>query len=948
METTLYLQFKKTAERFPQMMCLSEEDYHLNYTRADKLIDNISYSLHSQGVKSKDVVALYAPKSLDGMLIFLALSKLGATCLTLDLAFPPAMIGYVLEDAKVDFIVSSKPFPVDTNLPVLTLAHLIKMSEGESPVVIDDHCAWLVYSSGTTGQPKGIRISGSAMLNSIYARHQFCKYSPKDKVACNIYFYWEAFRPLFFGAHLVIVNDSTLFNLNNYVDFLCKNEITETLWTPSFSEMLFTNASDEQLDKLKSLRRVWFNGEVVSDKLAQDASRLLPQVSCFNLYSISETFDVSAQLIQAKKETNVTCASIGRPLPGVQAWILDENGKQCAVGETGELYLHSRSLADGYLNAETAQAQAFVHISSLYSFAPCYRTKDLAYQDETGEIFILGRNDHVVKLRGYNVSLLAIEDALKKSLPIRHCVVKLEGEQAVSQVLVTAIEPCDYEEFISTYDIDVHLGFSKKLQTYLSSVLPSYSIPSQFIIKKSLTLDPYSSKLDRKKIFNNYSDDKLLAIWQDIFALEEHQLSNESHFFELGANSLQAIEFMHRVQKIFNFTFTIEQLHQYPTLAAQRNFLNNLDNQHIKERINYDNDLSIDLSLKPEPTDIRNISEANNIFITGVTGFLGAHWLAECLQETTAHLYCLIRAESDIKALERLKQTFIFYKLDTSLLNDRIHVVVGCLSKPYLGLSEAVWQNLAKDIDLILHAASQVNLLYPYLHLKTSIVDGGRRMLTLATTNKIKPIIVISSDAVYPEGLVVKGDEFLNEDTFDSLTYGYAQAKWVQEALVQKVSLSYELPFLIVRLGNLAPSLATGVVNPKDVNYLLCQTIYQEKKLPEALMLEFSSVDKVTSFLTKVDIDNRILPFSNNTVITQAEFINLCSEWSLECLSQIEWHELLQEKVPELLAIDGAHGNGTLIKPSTDASKHLSLSKQEQRQLIDYLSNVKYEVLREA
>lgn len=948
METTLYLQFKKTAEHYSQMLCLSEDDYHLTYKRADKLVDDISYSLHSQGVQAGDVVALYTAKSLDGVLVFLALSRLGATCLTLDLAFPPAMIEHVLEDANVRFVVSQKMFPANTSVPVLSLPKLIKAAEGEAPIVLEDHIAWLVYSSGTTGKPKGICISGHAMLTSIQARHQFCSYSPEEKVACNIYFYWEAFRPLFFGAHVVVVSDELLFNVDRYIDFLHTNEIIETLWTPSFAEMLLANLSSSQLEALSSLKRIWFNGEVVSDKLAKDVVKLLPHTKCYNLYSISETFDVSAKLIQPQNNSDASCASIGFPLPSVQAWILDKDGRQCDVGETGELFLHSRSLADGYLNNAKAQAEAFVHISSLYTFARCYRTKDLAYRDEHGEIFVLGRNDYVVKLRGYNVSLLAIEDTLKKSLAIRHCAVKLEGGQAVSQVLVAALEPNDYQQFINHYEIDLELGLSKKLQTYLSEVLPSYAVPTRFVIKQSLALDPYSSKLDRKKVFNNYSDDKLLAIWQDIFHCDEKQLTDASHFFEMGANSLQSIELMHRVKKLFNFTFTIEQLHQYPTIGMQRQFLNNPDNQHQKQKIDYANDLSIDLTLKPIANKLQNLSEAKHVFITGVTGFLGAHWLSECLQTTKAQYHCLVRATDKAQALQRIKQAFEHYQLDSTLIDERVTVVAGCLTQAYLGLNPKEWQTLTQQMEIILHAASQVNLFYPYQQLKASIVDGTRRMLTLATTEILKPMIVISSDSVYPKNYQGEVDAFLSDKTFNALTYGYAQAKWVQEALVKKVSQTYDLPYLVVRLGNLAPSLQTGIVNANDVNHLVCQAIHQTHSMPENLALEFTPVDKVVGLLITMNINNKVLQLGNTTLISASRLQALCESWHLKIVSLQDWQQLLQESAPELLAIEDANGLGLNIMPPVAIAKQLQLSKTEQQQLIHYLANAKLQTLREA
>ncbi len=939
MEATLYLQFKKSAERFSDLMCCSDDDGHLNYAQAGKVVDGISYRLHVKGVKAGDVVALYTGKSKDSLLVFLALSKLGATCLTLDLAFPEDMIKYVLSDAKVSHVIGSKSFPVATEIKMLTLCELTKSAEGESPTMIEGHTAWLVYSSGTTGRPKGINLSGSAMLHSIFSRQKFSAYASHDKVACNIYFYWEAFRPLFFGAHVLIVSDKLLFGLNRYVDFLFENKITETLWTPSFAEMLLSQATDASLSKLNALTRVWFNGEVVSDKLATDVFRCLPSVNCFNLYSISETFDVSAQLIERNKSDESVCASIGKPLAGVTAWILDEHGKQCETGETGELYLHSKSLADGYLNAPEAQAKAFVHINSAYTLACCYRTKDLAYQSESGEIFILGRNDHVVKLRGYNVSLLSIEDALKKSLAIRQCVVKLDGSQAINQVLVAALEPENYDEFIKIYRIDLDLGFSKPLQTQLATVLPSYSIPAKFIVKRSLSLDPYSTKLDVKKIFNKYSDDKLLAIWQDIFSMQENELNGDSHFFDLGANSLQAIELMHRVQKIFNFSFSIEQLEQHSTLASQRSFLNEPNNQNVKGKINYLNDLTFDFSLTPKATTINNLSQAEHVFITGVTGFLGAHWLEKCLKTTTAEYYCLIRADNETNAMARLRQTFEHYQLDISLLNERVHVLVGCLTKPYLGIKQSAWDVLSLDMDIILHAASHVNLLYPYKRLKASIVDGGRCMLTLAVTKKIKPIVIISSDAVYPNLMDVKRNEFLDEDTFEKLRYGYAQAKWVQEALIKKMTAVYSLPFLVVRLGNLAPSLNTGIINKDDVNHLFCKIIHSEKRVPMSLAIEFTPVDKVVSYLVMKDINASILPLSNSTVIHQTQLTSLMPEWSLKAIPENEWHQLLEEKMPELLALTQTQ-NESLLGKNNEYVRAMSLSEAEKKKILNQLANV--------
>lgn len=903
MSSTLYLAFKKSHELFPKNICLQDQTVKLTYETAYKHINEIASSLYSKAIKAHDIVAFYGDKSIDSILVFLALSKLGITCLTLDLAFPNDMIDFVLDDASVDYVICNKSLPLSTKQEVFFVNDLRGASTEHAPTYTNNFVAWLVYSSGTTGKPKGINLSSDAIYNSILSRAKYSGYHPNDKIACNIYFYWEAFRPLFFGATLCIVPDELLFNLSDYANYISEEKITETLWTPSFAQMLFSALDPFELEKINKLKRVWLNGEVVQRSLANDLLSFLPNVNCFNLYSISETFDVSAKLIEPLPLNDGSdCVSIGFPLSGVHARVLNEQGALCEPLEIGELYLESHSLAKGYLNRPQAQKESFVIIND----KRCYRTKDQGFQSAEGEIFILGRNDNVVKLRGYNVSLLAIENALKEQLEIKHCAVLLEGADAVSQRLVAVMEPENYDDFTTKYEANISAKFLNNMQSISRQILPEYSIPQKFIVKKVLTLDAYSAKLDRKKIRNEMSHDKLIALWQTVLCLEADALDANSHFFELGANSLESISLMQKIKQTFGFAMTMEDLYEHPTLSALRQFITSKPANEKKPQINYDQDIIFNCAKKPRVNGIDNLSQASRVFITGVTGFLGAHWLARCLEKTTATYYCFVRAADKRLAFERLKSAFENYQLDPKLLDDRVEMFTGCLTENQLGLKDEEWAFLLNEIELVLHAAAYVNLIYPYQKLKSSIVDGAKQLLALATTVRLKPVIIISSDAVFPLGDPKTSNDFLDETTFPKLTYGYAQAKWVQERLIKKVFDAYQLPFLLVRLGNLAPSLKSGIANKEDANRYFCQVIRKHKKIPEKALIEFSFVDDVVNFLmarSSEKIKGSIFSLNNINHINSSALKELMPSWALETISNDAWLALLEESEPELFAL---------------------------------------------
>lgn len=917
MISSLYLQFEAQVKRTPSAICLQDADQQLTYFEALNCIHNLANKLHAKGIKQNAVIGLYSEKTIESVLCFFALSLLGTTVVTLDVAFPVNMINFILKDANVSWIIKNSNMNFNAFTPEIFLSDLLcfedKFNQTKlnfNPSFGNNQIAWIVYSSGTTGNPKGIAITHTAIIHSIYTRYKFSDYKINDLVLCCIYFYWEVFRPLFRGACAYVLSDEKLLDFKSYCKIIYQAKISETLWTPSFAQMLLQCLSLDELNQLKSLKRVWLNGEVVARQLTELALDKLPEVNFFNLYSISETFDIAAISLRQQQVSKDGFASIGKPLEGVKTWILDNDGEICPTYKSGELYLSCESLAQGYLNREDLNSQSFITIDKLNQNNRIFRTKDVAYKNEQGEIFILGRNDHIVKLRGYNISLLAIEDTIKRVLPVKECIVDLIGKTAVDNTIVCAISPKNETEFKEKFLLNKETGISLKLQNLLADYLPHYAVPTKFFLMEKIQWNQYSAKLNRKltaatlkehnkqdKIVNNSPEEKLREIWHNILNIPLECISNESDFFVLGASSLHLMQYVQQVDKIFNIKFNLSSLYQYADFKSHVEWINTQKTECINDFAAILDDISFNIPVTTAKLSCLNLKNAKKVLITGVTGFLGSHWLAHALTVTSCDYYCLVRAKSTQDGMLRLKQVFKRYSLNASLLDGRIKIITGSLDKFHLGINDHNWDFLVNNIDMILHVGAIVNMLYPYQKLKDVNVEGTKTLLLMATTGFLKPFILISSDAVSNSSTNLKND------SINDLTYGYAQSKWAQEQLVQKISDSHQIPYLIFRLGNLGPSLITGAYNQDDANYLFLQFIKNQKIIPEKFAIEFTPVNKMVEFITNEScnkISNNIYPLTSFNIIkynqVNAYFVNA----NFKTLDLSSWMSLLELKEPIL------------------------------------------------
>ncbi|MDE3088019.1 MAG: thioester reductase domain-containing protein [Chloroflexota bacterium] len=244
-----------------------------------------------------------------------------------------------------------------------------------------------------------------------------------------------------------------------------------------------------------------------------------------------------------------------------------------------------------------------------------------------------------------------------------------------------------------------------------------------------------------------------------------------------------------------------------------------------------------------------SLAQPRSLFLTGATGFLGAYLLAELLQQTEATIYCLVRAADTKTAQERLSSHLSSYGLWQDEWQARIVLVVGDLSKPRLGLTDAHFADLADRLDGIYHNGAWVNVIYPYERLRATNVLGTQEMIRLAAMGKTKPLHYVSSLAIF------LSDRYANQSvteelvpSFDpTLRGGYRQSKWVAEALVRDAQ-ARGLPAVIYRTGRITGHSQTGITG--NLNDLLCMTLKACVELgcfPQvATQVELTPVDYVS------------------------------------------------------------------------------------------------------
>lgn len=920
--------FQQQAQLTPDAIAVVDGEKQLTYKELDTVTDQLAGYLQEQGVHFDDSVGVFMDTSIEYVIACIAALKAGGAYLPLDMAYPRSHLSKILLETQSKVIItkSEYAFKIDDTLPTTVLSidtdQNWKSYKYNAEAVKDislDHLAYIVYTSGTTGEPKGILAPHRGAVYSYFERYKIRSYKPGDRVACNIFFVWELFRALFKGATVYVIPDDVIYDPRKLVNFISENEINEVLFTPTLMSTVL-NSIDKKIiqQKLSSLDVAWCNGEVVTTNLRERALNTLPEhVRLLNTYSISECHDVASFELKDEIPQPSGICRVGYPIAGIKVRLLNEAMQEVPQGEVGEIYVGGPCLARGYLNKRELTTRRFVEIEG----ERLYRTGDLAIQHSDGNLEIRGRCDSMIKIRGYSIVLGAVETALLEHAQVKSCAVIAEGAEGGEKRLVAYVVKGEN----AGWEINSTTGTCSALRDKLKPVIAEYMIPSCFVELEALPLNPTTGKLNQKFLppppeqlvfgiediilspaaTNEQQLQTMRTLWERILGLQAGIIKSNSNFFDFGGHSLLAAKLTIGIETIFMKQVSVKDVYEYPTVKELVNYMYEYgqkvdSHEFMKDDIYLPETFTLSSNKKAH-----SLQEAKHIFLTGSTGFLGAFILEELLQKTAANvtIHCLVRAK-DGQAEERLKHNLLQFGLWQDRYQERIQVVVGDLSKPSFGLTSKQFESLCETIDFIFHSAAFVNYVYPYSLLKPATVDGTKEIIRLASTSYQKPLYYISTNGVFPGGDSEPYREDKDIDQFaQHLSNGYGQSKWVAEKLVWQAS-EKGLPVCVFRPGNIGHHSVSGAVNPNDFQFHIIDASRKVKSAPDNKnwAFEMTPVDFLVKAIVRFAYHGENFGkvynvVENNPIAAQAIFDHLLEKKAIDKFVPLEtWTDTLSEQ----------------------------------------------------
>ncbi|EAT85777.2 hypothetical protein SNOG_07126 [Parastagonospora nodorum SN15] len=832
--------FTQQVQATPDLIALEDEKTTYTYQQLHDKVAALADRLRGHGVGRDCLVGVLLPRSADYVIACLAALRAGGAFLVLELAYPPDLLADVLEDAAPTVVVtiSAEVGKIKGNTPLVVLDEQSSNSNGhvendELPPVSEetdlDKLAFVAYSSGTTGKPKGIA-------------------NPHRAAPCNVFFVWEIIRPLLRGATVVAVPDDASYDPRMLVDLLANKKITETLFTPTlFAAVLARHQSLNT--RLPNLKTIWLNGEVVTTDLARRGIKALPNARLLNVYSACETHEIASGDIKdmlEKLDTDAPYCPVGPPLIDPKyIYILDESGQKVDEGENGELFVGGHLLARGYLNRPETTAKAFIRNPySSKTGARMYRTGDKARLLSNGLLEITGRVGAMIKIRGYSVVPGKVESAIVNHLSVRHCAVVPFGEGIDRQLVAYFVRDQDSSADRPVVEID-KTGRSATARRMLMPYLAHYMIPSMWVELDKLPTSDVSGKVDLKNLppprpssptgsarkfeQSPITIEQVTECWASILGVNANTITPEYNFFDLGGHSLLLADLAARLSNTFGFRVPVARLAQPATLNGHLDTVRAIRDGHtaeVQENLPQvlQADSVLDKEIQPVNPKVCALKDAKTVFLTGVTGFLGAFLLRDLLEATSATIICMVRfadsSQDDVPAgIARIRRNLLDFGLWNDSVMERVEILPANLSRKRFGLSPESFKQLAERTDVIVHAAATVNLVYPYAALQKPNVGGTREILRLAAQGGAT-VQYVSTNGVLPPAPGRQGwSEDTNlpvEDVPTKLADGYGQTKWVAEQLALEAK-NRGIPIKIHRLGTVSGHSETGAANAWDL-----------------------------------------------------------------------------------------------------------------------------------
>jgi amino acid adenylation domain-containing protein len=554
--------FEALAKKQPMAVAASFQGQRITYRELDERSSQLANCLVARGAQPGDAIAVCIRPCLDILVAILAIWKSRGIYLPLDPTHPEALIGRMLEEARPRLVLTSSNLCALTkNVPQLHLdadAGVLRQFATVAPAIeprLDDS-AYLFYTSGTTGKPKGVVATQGNLAQYIHSAAQKYGFGPGD-VFSSLARYtfsismFELVSPICCGASLRILDRDEVLSPERLYQAL--DEVTVLHAGPSLLGSLFRHLRSAQPDArtLPRMRHASSGGDLVSPSVMEEMKRVFPHAELFVIYGCTEISCMGTSF-PIPRETAVARTFVGKPFPNVTLRVLDSNRNLVPFGVVGEICYAGNGIVPGYLDRPELTAEKFVEIEGLRF----YRTGDVGRLHSDGNLEMLGRRDFQVQLRGIRIELAGIEKSVQELGLAAQCAVvaRAFGQDDV-RLVAFVVKPS--ESGIAAF------------RRALAAELPDYMLPHHLVVLDAMPLTA-NGKLDRnglkempiaareqgerRKRPTNEREQKIAEVFARVLGLAEVGIDESSFgidesFFDLGGDSLKGVVLLEEIQR---------------------------------------------------------------------------------------------------------------------------------------------------------------------------------------------------------------------------------------------------------------------------------------------------------------------------------------------------------------------------------------------------------------
>ncbi|MGH2791304.1 MAG: amino acid adenylation domain-containing protein [Actinomycetota bacterium] len=518
MTQLLHQLLEDSARRTPNQVAVVDRDRSISYTDLNRRANQVAALLADLGVRRGDRVGFCLNKSIESVIAIYGILKAGAAYVPFDPQAPPARLGYIADNAGISHLLTGTemaplwPSLIDGGAPLDSLIVLNSDEHPEVPVgtrafsgrdldlrspddvdggPIQLDLAYILYTSGSTGQPKGVMLTHLNAMTFVEWTVEHYVIEARDRLSSHAPFHFDLsifdlYAASLAGATVVLVPPETSVFPLEVANFIEQQEITVWYSVPSILSML-TQRGNLEVGSLQSLRILLFAGEVFPTKYLQRLMELLPNVAFANLYGPTETNVCTYYDVPVLPADMVEPIPIGKAIAGVECYVVAQDGSIAKSGEVGELYVRGSTVMQGYwANPERSSQSLIPNPFGGALHDNVYRTGDLVQELSDGNYRFLGRRDHQIKSRGYRIELGDIESALYAHPDVVECAVVAIPDETVSNRIKAHVV--------------VRNGVRQaELVRFCSTRIPRYMIPEQFEFADALPKTS-TGKIDRQTL----------------------------------------------------------------------------------------------------------------------------------------------------------------------------------------------------------------------------------------------------------------------------------------------------------------------------------------------------------------------------------------------------------------------------------------------------------------